>query len=93
MNHNSLLFKVLHPRYKTSYFTCAKWPPQWIAAAEAVICKVWTDNYKKSAVLPLTQPGQEDVSLNASEHVGCTFYWRLCCLTLRKAPFGGKKVL
>ncbi|KAF8803484.1 hypothetical protein BYT27DRAFT_7109409, partial [Phlegmacium glaucopus] len=43
---------VLHPRYKTSYFTRAKWPQQWITDAKALARKVWTENYKKTTSLP-----------------------------------------
>ena len=54
-----LLFTVLHPRYKTSYFTRAKWPQQWITDAETLARKVWTDKYKKATVPPSLQAGQE----------------------------------
>jgi hypothetical protein len=46
------LFIVLHPLYKTTYFTRTKWPLHWISDAEAVACKVWTERYKK--VTPLS---------------------------------------
>jgi hypothetical protein len=40
---------VLHPRYRTTYFTCAKWPVHWISDAEALARKIWTEDYKKVA--------------------------------------------
>jgi hypothetical protein len=60
---------VLHPRYKTTYFTHAKWPAHWISDAEALAHKIWTEDYKKVAPLSAEdtmreaeQSGLNDVS-------------------------------
>ena len=33
-------FIVLHPHYKISYFSRAKWPEQWILDAKKIACEV-----------------------------------------------------
>lgn len=59
-----LVVLVLHPRYKTTYFSHAKWPQQWITDAEALATKVWTEKYKKATPPALSQPGQGDRDMN-----------------------------
>jgi hypothetical protein len=36
-------FTVLHPRYKTTYLSHAKWPEQWIEDAKEVACEAWRE--------------------------------------------------
>ena len=41
-----VLFVVLHPRYKTTYFIKAKWPQEWITTAEELLREQWAKYYK-----------------------------------------------
>ena len=50
-----LVVLVLHPHYKTTYFSHAKWPQQWITNAESLATKVWTEKYKKATPPALSQ--------------------------------------
>ena len=74
-------FTVLHPRYKTTYFSRAKWPEQWIEDAKKVAREAWRDNYKKATPPVRTQAGLESTS--TTNHVSICFNW--CPLLLR--PF------
>ncbi|KDR74458.1 hypothetical protein GALMADRAFT_29018, partial [Galerina marginata CBS 339.88] len=60
---------ILHPRYKTSYFTRAKWPQDWISATETITHKVWTEDYKKTAPPRATQQPAVGTSNGADTHV------------------------
>jgi len=61
-------FTVLHPRYKTTYFSRAKWPEQWIEDAKNVAREAWRNNYKKATPPVRMQPGLESAS--TTNHVG-----------------------
>ncbi|KAF8574184.1 hypothetical protein K439DRAFT_1373096 [Ramaria rubella] len=39
---------VLHPRYKTIYFQCQKWPDSWVDTAVSLVCEEWEKNYKQA---------------------------------------------
>jgi hypothetical protein len=41
-----MVFIVLHPRFKLSYFRHEKWPQSWISTAEDVLRDLWTRHYK-----------------------------------------------
>jgi len=46
----TIIFAVLHPKYKSAYFIKAGWPPEWIKTAEDLLRAQWRDHYKpKSA--------------------------------------------
>jgi hypothetical protein len=47
---NILLDEVLHPRFKTFYFTHHKWPQPWIDDALMLIQEIWMVNYKPAPV-------------------------------------------
>jgi hypothetical protein len=69
-----LPFTVLHPRYKTTYFTRAKWPQQWITDAEALARKVWSSKYKPKATrVPPLQAGQGGRTI-ATDHVSLRLF-------------------
>jgi hypothetical protein len=61
-----LVILVLHPcyKYKTTYFSRAKWPQQWITDAEVLATKVWTEKYKKVTPPALSRPRQGDCDVN-----------------------------
>jgi hypothetical protein len=52
---------VLHPRFKTNYFTRAKWPQEWITEAESLVRNIWTTCYKPAPA-----------SVNSSTHSNST---------------------
>lgn len=66
-------FTVLHPRYKTTYFSRAKWPEQWIEDAKKVAREAWRDNYKKATPPVQTQTGLESTS--TTNHVSLCLNW------------------
>jgi hypothetical protein len=41
---------VLHPRYKTTYFTKAKWPREWIKTAEDLFRQEWETHYHPKGI-------------------------------------------
>ena len=71
-------FIVLHPHYKTTYFSCAKWPEQWIEDAKKVAHEAWRDNYKKMTPPVRMQTGLESTS--TTNHVSLCFNWYLLLL-------------
>ena len=80
---NSFFFVVLHPRYKTTYFTCAKWPAEWTSAAEALIRKVWAEKYKKATPSQATEPTRDTTrasGVNDVHFLTSTFNSHLICL-------------
>ena len=54
---NILVYAVLHPCYKSSYFIKAKWPREWIDTAEWILRDQYEMYYKPNAVQPtVAQP-------------------------------------
>ena len=54
-----LIYLVLHPRYKLSYFARAKWPQEWISDAEILVRKVWVEKYKEATPSTPVQPPRD----------------------------------
>jgi hypothetical protein len=76
-------FVVLHPRYKTTYFTRVKWPAEWTSAAEALIHKVWAEKYKKVTPSQATEPTRDTTrgsGVNDVCFLTSTFNSDLICL-------------
>jgi hypothetical protein len=46
----TVIFVVLHPKYKSAYFVKAGWPPEWIKTAEELLRAQWRDHYKPKSV-------------------------------------------
>jgi hypothetical protein len=42
---HSILFLVLHPRHKLSYFKTARWEADWIETAESLVCDEFNRSY------------------------------------------------
>lgn len=45
-----LEFSVLHPQFKTRYFTQENWEADWIGEAKSILHKQWETNYAPLAV-------------------------------------------
>jgi hypothetical protein len=41
-----ILHSVLHPHHKTTYFSKAGWPHDWIKTAKEIVRKEWEEKYK-----------------------------------------------
>ncbi|KAF8583746.1 hypothetical protein K439DRAFT_1308281, partial [Ramaria rubella] len=48
----------LHPRYKTLYFQCQKWPESWIDTAMSLVREQWEKHYRPQGGTrdPLKEP-------------------------------------
>ncbi|KAF8591457.1 hypothetical protein K439DRAFT_1327204, partial [Ramaria rubella] len=49
LTDESIIYRVamiLHPRYKTLYFQCQKWPESWIDTTVSLVCEQWEHHYK-----------------------------------------------
>ncbi|KAF8578866.1 hypothetical protein K439DRAFT_1316404, partial [Ramaria rubella] len=49
----------LHPRYKTLYFQCQKWPDSWIETSVSLLQEQWDKYYKPKSI---AQPADKEVS-------------------------------
>ncbi|KAH9017263.1 hypothetical protein EDB84DRAFT_1276612 [Lactarius hengduanensis] len=52
---NIFFDEVLHPRFKTFYFSHHKWPQGWTDKALSLLQSVWTMNYKPE---PIDEPDE-----------------------------------
>lgn len=66
---------ILHPRYKTTYFSKARWPRAWIDTAVSIFRAEWETNYEPTQTAKL-------VDGVASSQVRYQYYFMVFVLAL-----------
>jgi len=56
-----ILYPVLHPRHKLTYFQCAGWAPEWITAAKIIVCDEFDRSYHFRDDIAMA-PGPDDTN-------------------------------
>jgi hypothetical protein len=69
-------FLVLHPRYKSSYFSKAGWLREWIDEAERLLRLEWATNYRPVTATVVSQSESSSTSLDVS------FYSRVLAVSV-----------
>ncbi|KAF7371898.1 Zinc finger BED domain-containing protein 4 [Mycena venus] len=60
---------VLHPKHKTTYFSKAKWPWEWIQTAEMLVREEWEWNYKpKSSINTASTSKSKDTTTTRNKY-------------------------